>query len=124
MAAAHESNEEISTLTLRLSAYLDKLAAQVFNLEETIGKAVENSTSTAPETITNLQTLDFLRQSLEDLAMMTLLIAKSGNTSLGASEIDKVSQRLKLNATKAILTGESHSDFGKKMHEASDLDLF
>ncbi|MCV3272055.1 hypothetical protein [Roseobacter sinensis] len=124
MFADNGSEHPISTINIRLSSYLDKLAGQIFDLEEAISHAVDTSSSAEPQTITSLQSLDFLRQSLEDLAIMTLLIGQENKVSLTAPEIEKISQKLKLKVTCAVLEGQQHDDFGTKKDSADDLDLF
>ncbi|WP_299508482.1 hypothetical protein [uncultured Roseobacter sp.] len=108
----------------RVSAYLDKLAGQVFDLEETIGHAVREGKASDPQTITKLQTLDFLRQSLEDLALMTLLLGSSEKAKLASGDLQKVGEKLKLQATQTLLDGYQHHSFGEKSDAFGDLDLF
>lgn len=108
----------------RLSAYLDKMAGQIFDLEETIGQAVDGKSSSEPQTITNLQALDFLRQSLEDLALMTLLLGQSETAHQTSSDLQNLCNKLKLKATQSLLMGEQHAHFGEKQDVIGDLDLF
>ncbi|WP_299827757.1 hypothetical protein [uncultured Roseobacter sp.] len=118
------SEERISEVIQRVSAYLDRLAGQVFEVESTIGRAVEEQKASDSHTIKNLQALDFLRQSLEDLALMTLLLSRQERPHLGPVELQKVRAGLKLKATQSLLHGEDHPHFGDTNEADSDLDLF
>lgn len=104
--------------------YLDKLAGQVFDLEETIGCTIASEKASDPQTITNLQALDFLRQSLEDLALLTLLLGNSKKKTLGLNELRQVGEKLKLKSTRSLLEGENCHHFGEKTASLGDLDLF
>ena len=124
MSVTSEMSESVSDLNIRLSSYLDKLAGQVFDLEQNIGSAVLASHETAPETITNIQLLDFLRQSLEDLAMLTLLLGRSDQLEKVSVELNSISEGLKLDATKSVLRGTPVVEFGSKLHDRDEVDLF
>lgn len=125
MATNACDRETISAILERLSSYLDKLAAQVFSLEEAVGQVVEVEKKSDSQTIKKLQTLDFLRQSLEDLAMMVLMLASdTGESSIGATDLAKVEKKLKLKITKAILRGETYHIFEDKLEDIGELDLF
>ncbi|WP_299507980.1 hypothetical protein [uncultured Roseobacter sp.] len=108
----------------RLSCYLDKLAGQVFDIEETICQALADSTESSKNTITDLQALDFLRQSLEDLALMTLLLSERDGKDLGAKGLHGVSDKLKLRTTRSLLEGKEPSIFGAEEHTLGDIDFF
>ncbi|MBW4708224.1 hypothetical protein KX928_10555 [Roseobacter sp. YSTF-M11] len=108
----------------RLSCYLDKLAGQVFDIEETIGQALTHSTESSKNTITDLQALDFLRQSLEDLALMTLLLSDRNGKELNAKCLHGVSDKLKLKTTRSLLEGKEPGFFGAEEDTLGDLDLF
>lgn len=124
MNAPNGSEEPIAVFLTRMSSYLDKLAGQVFDIEETIGQAVERDAVAEPPTITNLQALDFLRQSLEDLALMSTLLGNSAKGAINLAELDHLSRKLRLKATRSLLTGEEQKDFGANRQTIDDLDLF
>lgn len=116
--------EQVSTIQQRLSQYLDRLSAQVFDVEQTIGHALGTAPSPDAQTITNLQALDFVRQSLEDLALMLLLLSQSGKSVLDAGELCQLSEKLKLEATRAILDGSTGDQVDKHASVSDNLDLF
>lgn len=124
MSVAGEMSESVSALNIRLSSYLDKLASQVFDLEQNIGSAVWSSNAPAPETITNVQLLDYLRQSLEDLAMLTLLLGRSDQLETVFVELNSISESLKLDTTKSVLRGMPVVEFGSKVDDRDEVDLF
>ena len=124
MNSENGSDQPVRDVLKRLSAYLDKLAAQVFDLEDTVGQTVNNRNETNSETITNLQALDFLRQSLEDLALMTLLLATSDKTCLNSKEINDVGKKLKLKTTRSLLEGQGSQYSSREIETRGDLDLF
>ena len=124
MNSENGSDQPVRDVLKRLSAYLDKLAAQVFDLEDTVGQTVNNRNETNSETITNLQALDFLRQSLEDLALMTLLLATSDKTCLNSNEINDVGKKLKLKTTRSLLAGQDSQYSSRESETRGDLDLF
>lgn len=124
MASKIGPEEPVSKVIERLSTYLDRLAGQVFELENTVSRTVGEQKASDPSTITNLQSLDFLRQSLEDLALMTHLLSKHGKLRLSVAELQDVSAKLKLKATQSLLQGEESRHFGERLDSTGDLDLF
>lgn len=120
-----KGHEPIASILRRLSPYLDKLAGQVFTLEEAVGCKLEVSCSPDNQAITSLQALDFLRQSLEDLAVATLLLGnREYRDGVSQIEIEAIEHKLKLGATKSMLRGELHDHFGEERGFGDDLDLF
>ncbi|WP_195822049.1 hypothetical protein [Roseobacter sp. MH60115] len=124
MALHIGSEEPVNKIIERLSTYLDRLAGQVFELENTVSRTVGEKTTSDTSTITDLQGLDFLRQSLEDLALMTLLMSRQEASRFSAADLQEVSAKLKLKATQSLLQGENHTHFGEKPDSTGDLDLF
>ncbi|GFE51778.1 hypothetical protein So717_35310 [Roseobacter cerasinus] len=124
MSPTCRTDEHVSKIQARLSQYLDKLSAQIFDVEETIGQSIGLLQSPDAQTITNLQALDFVRQSLEDLALMLLLLSQSEKSVLNASDLCKLSEKLKLEATRAILDGDSKNYSDQTSNTPEDLDLF
>lgn len=118
------SEEPVSRVIERLSTYLDRLAGQVFELENTVSRTVRERKASDPSTITNLQGLDFLRQSLEDLALMTHFLSKQEKLRFTAAELQDFSAKLKLKATQSLLHGEENNHFGEGQGSTGDLDLF
>jgi hypothetical protein len=112
----------LPTLLQRLSSHLDVLAAQVYDVEEAVGETISLGLLKNNGAINQLQNLDFLRQSLEDLALLTHLLQNENTlTPLGVSETISIQQKLKLNVTQNLLgdqpTTSSTREFG-------DVDLF
>ncbi|WP_298912251.1 hypothetical protein [uncultured Roseobacter sp.] len=116
--------DHISLIVGRLSSYLDKLAGQVFDIEEAIGQTLSNNSVSNKNAITDLQALDFLRQSLEDLALMTLLLSDCGKCSVSASMLGAIGDKLKLRTTRLLLDGHEPNQFGHDQESLGDLDLF
>lgn len=100
---AEDSVVSISVVLDRLSNHLDMLAGKVLATEEAVGKALQGDKAPLENAVGRLQTLDFLRQSLEDCAMLSLMLATHKNGDNSAVSIEQLEQRLKLEATKNLL---------------------
>ncbi|MFT6674179.1 MAG: hypothetical protein ACJAVM_000350 [Sulfitobacter sp.] len=99
------SSQPLIGLLSRVSAHLDDLAARVYHVEHAIGDEFSTTGPQSADTIQRLQTLDLLRQSLEDLSLLMLYVSQSDSlTDQALSGIDKLTARLHLNATKALLS--------------------
>jgi hypothetical protein len=110
----------------RLSVYLDTLGDQIHAVEHEIGEQFCPKSPPKAATITQLQSLDYLRQSLEDLAMLALLLGKAeGIGTLPATTAADISAKLNLNDTKALMCSQLDSvGFGAGAAGSGDLDLF
>ncbi|MEP2474730.1 hypothetical protein [Roseobacter sp.] len=117
-------DEPSSKLQFRISSHLDSLAEQVFLLEETIGKTLGSRETLDQETISNLQNLDFLRQSLEDLALLTLAMSEIDTVSLEESTLNYFCGKVKLKVTKALIGDKPFHSFGSEIDGEQDFDLF
>ena len=118
--------QSLSGLMKKLSCHLDTLADQTHIVEHALSDQRCPTTQQHPIVITQLQSLDYLRQSLEDLAMLTLIIGKSGyGDDLPSALVTEVLQKVTLNDTKALLrlsdalVTAPHNNIG-----IGDLDLF
>ena len=61
-----------------LSQHLDALSGKIFTIEEVLGTDLfSNSSDQTTVPITTLQSLDFVRQSLEDCALLTHFISSA-----------------------------------------------
>ena len=110
----------------RMSRHLDDLAARVYHVEHAIGDEFSTSGPQATATIQRLQTLDLLRQSLEDLSLLVLFVSQTdGIESQNVKGIEKLANRLSLDATKALLTPKfCPARRGTLPFEEGDVDLF
>lgn len=102
------------------SGQLDRIASKVFHVEEAIASLISESARTDYLTITRLQSLDYIRQSLEDLALLShLLRAQNLNAKI---EVNDLVPRLKLNETAKLL--ESKKKYCSPAQSDGDFDLF
>ena len=122
VSAPHYEPYLIDAVLERMSAHLDRLAAQVFYLEETVASHFTDTGDTAAAAIREFQALDLLRQSLEDMSLLSLLVAKS--QSRPPQDIQNLANSLKLDSTKAVLMGSVGSGFVNSQLGAGELDLF
>ena len=84
--------------------HLDQLANQVVRVEHTLFEDLAIDLSGDANAIRELQNLDQLRQSLEDLALLTLRLGVPfGQTALPPVLCEKITQGLKMQDTKALL---------------------
>ncbi|MEM6941809.1 MAG: hypothetical protein AAF509_16990 [Pseudomonadota bacterium] len=105
----------------RISAHLDGLAAEAHALEQIVGSGLGPELSTETQSITQLQRLDFLRQSLEDVALLCLLLS---DDCAGIVNQETV-QRVRLESTRALLLGTSTKAIAITAPiNSGDLDLF
>lgn len=89
----------LSLLLQRLSAHFDGLAGDVFEIEQVIGNNFNQEDLKKSDTITRLQRLDFLRQSLEDLALLAHYICSETTGEVSSA----LSEKLRLDTTKLLL---------------------
>jgi len=110
----------------RMSSHLDDLAARVYHVEHAIGDEFSTSGPQAADTIHRLQTLDLLRQSLEDLSLMVLYVSQDdGVSGQNIQKIGQLVERLSLDATKALLTPQyCPVNRGTLPYEDGEVDLF
>ena len=87
----------------RVSSHLDGLAGEVHALEYVIGEELGSGTTHPSSGITRLQRLDFLRQALEDLAILTLAMAGQSKGRMHHATASK----LRLDTTKQLLCAAS-----------------
>ena len=90
----------IKELIRSVSAHLDGLAAEVHAIEHAIGDTPSQDFLAEGTYIQRLQRLDFVRQSLEDLALLNLFISEHCSGELNEAK----GKRLNLAATQALLT--------------------
>ena len=83
----------------RVAGHLDHLADEAYLLEQAVCDAWDSKDSKDPAAIQQLQKLDFLRQSLEDCALLTQLLSR---LDMKAPELDPLIQKLRLESTRAL----------------------
>ena len=118
-------NPSLEEVLSRLSLHLDNLASRIYDVEEALGNSL---TSDQPEisSIQKLQSLDFVRQSLEDCALLVHLLGVD-RKGISAKHIDlhDLSRKLKLDTTKLLLSRENTAVRGDQRCSATgDIDLF
>lgn len=89
----------------RLSDHFDGLATEVFHIEHALGGEIDRTVPNDPEIITRLQRLDFLRQTLEDVAILMLRLSKAHDGALDPKLMSKV----RLDSTKDLLASVRNS---------------
>lgn len=112
----------LSKVLEKLSAHLDYLSGQVFNVEQELGEMVAGGDGLPSRSITKLQSLDFTRQSLEDCALLLHLLSNNKNTKITiGDDAETIQRNLKLEKTRNLLI-----DFRviELEDEAGKIDLF
>ncbi|WP_299963210.1 hypothetical protein [uncultured Roseobacter sp.] len=124
MTNSAQSTLLLSDVLYRLSVHIDKLAGQVFEVESTIGKFISSEAPTDATTILDLQSLDFLRQSFEDLSMLNLLLSQKTEFAVDFSSPEVIAKKLKLQATKVLIVGDEDGGCRKDQARPDDIDFF
>ncbi|GAB5483540.1 MAG: hypothetical protein Pars92KO_32970 [Parasphingorhabdus sp.] len=108
----------------RIAVYLDGLAGDVADLEDTVSDVVKVKEVKDERAIKNLQSLDFLRQSLEDLALMAAAFGESNKNESSEAVIKSAASKLKLKSSRLLLgeTSGASAKIGK--NGLGELDLF
>ena len=102
---AEVKQKHLSEVLDRLSVHLDMIAGQVFDVEEAISPLLSNNIASSNPSIEKFQSLDFVRQTLEDCSLLVGILSKENSTT-GVSIFDKtqITNRLKLDITRELLT--------------------
>lgn len=127
MSQTERQHVALDVLMERMSDHLDLLASKVFDIEEALGKAIGEPADGhhEVETITRLQSLDFLRQSLEDLALLSCSMSKHASiVKDGELPVETFKNVLKLDSTKQTLFEPTLSHRKLTLDEGGELDLF
>jgi len=93
----------------KMSAHLQSLSESVAEIEAGLGWNNENAPAMTPEQIMQLQTLDRLRQSLRDLAVIAQSVPVHHDLELS----DKVFNDLWLNESKLLFTTNGTNEMQK-----------
>ena len=91
----------LPALMMRISGQLDRLAGETFAIEEALGNELGGAAMAGAGNIMRLQRLDFLRQSLEDLALLTHFVSQRVSGPIDA----EWRHRVRLDVTRALLDG-------------------
>jgi hypothetical protein len=127
MAERGEDDVALDVMMTRMADHLDALAAKVFELEETLSTAIDQQDQPDQDgrTITKLQSLDFLRQSLEDLALLTCFLSKNVSEAQATRvNATTLTHGLKLDVTKRLVLPSSISSSPRPPDATGDIDLF
>lgn len=109
-------------LLARVSAYLGDLARDVRNVEQVVG--VSTDAPAAPAAIIQVQSLDRLHQSLEDLACLADGLARIERAGwAGLEGLVGVRRNLRLEATRALLDSPGGATMARR-NPSGDVDLF
>lgn len=114
------AKKDMNEVLANLSSHLDVIAGQIFEIEEAVGLLVVQRTEMDSSTIARLQKLDFVRQSLEDISILSHLL-KREEFSIEI-EIESIVPKLKLEDTVRILTGSNL--FVADIRQKGDIDFF
>ncbi|MGC1496007.1 MAG: hypothetical protein WA790_09365 [Sulfitobacter sp.] len=87
-----------------LSVYFDDLAEMAQKVEDAVSEQRCSKTPQQEQTITELQGLDYLRQALNDLALLTSILGQYGSQDVLSSQTTaEIEKTLNLNDIKAIV---------------------
>lgn len=128
MTASSEihGKQNLSTLMQELSVYLDDLLQLTHRVENAVSDQHCLIPSLQENTIKQLQSLDYIRQALNDLATLTLILGECGFQDVVSSEIrDEMMEKLNLNDVK-LMVCKGHKSFTDRDVSASygDFDFF
>jgi len=108
-------------LLARLSDHLDGLATEVHRVEQVVGTQAATAQSAPVGAIVQLQSLDHLRQSLEDLSLLALYLSRPDKVGIpGLKNPASFRSRMRLGSTRALF------DMGPPttLPPAGEIDLF
>lgn len=125
-SSAIDQSQRLTGLLQKISSHLDILADQTHVIEHAVGQHLCPSMQQQSAAITQLQSLDYLRQSLEDLAILTQLLSRSDCCGdLPAEAINEILNKLNLQDTKALVCSKHVSvPFGQGDAKHGEIDLF
>jgi hypothetical protein len=109
----------------RVSVHLDGLAARVHHLEEVLAAQLNGGRAPGMAAITEFQALDFLRQSLEDCALLTLLLGRSCEpVTIKPQELESILGKLRLETTQNLITQSVPPQMTPVHEDPGDVDFF
>ena len=120
------SDEDRDSIWRRLSLHLSSLSEHVLTVEKTLGdNGLPSPGTNEKKIITELQTLDYLRQCLEDLAVLMHLFDEQHPVFDDRFlEQESFLSHLQLDTTKSVAKGLPTPKFGGHDKTSSELDLF
>ena len=108
----------------RLSKHLDKLSGQIYDVEEQLS-VVLLSTAQNATTVEKLQSIDFIRQSLEDCALLVYLMRTIDiETRIPEDTLRDLMLKLKLNTTKEIVIPPKYETREQQSVSSGGVDFF
>jgi hypothetical protein len=113
--------QQISQTLARLSSHLDVLAGQLFHVEEALGQVLSSPKRNEGVSVTEFQSLDFARQSLEDCALMLHILSQDPSAEAEFRNTLTAKEKLKLEATRRLLTPQSGN---ANSISSGEIDLF
>ncbi|MEM9969156.1 MAG: hypothetical protein AAF755_13825 [Pseudomonadota bacterium] len=118
---------EIATQPLfkRLAVHMDGLAARVHRIECLLSPQMLDASARENRTIRDLQHLDYLRQSLEDCALLLLLLGQHLSQSfLTVEDIAAIQEKLRLESTQELFTDPVVRPVSTLHENTGEIDLF
>ena len=118
-------NPSLEEVLSNVSSHLDHLAERIYEIEEALGNSLASDQTETPS-IRKLQSLDFVRQSLEDCALLAHFLSSiaPGNRP-SQIDVNEVSDKLKLGATRLLLSPKNYDTVSEKRKSMrGDFDLF
>ena len=114
--------KQLSEVLDSLSVHLDMIAGQLFDVEEAISPLLTDSAASSSLSIEKLQSLDFVRQTLEDCSLFVGFLSKETSTSsITILEKTQIKNRLKLDITRELFANDIPSI---KFEPGGDVDFF
>lgn len=110
----------LEQLLSRVSASLEMMAATVADLEDALGAERAPEAQLGRDGITRLQSLDFLRQTLEDLSVLSLALSKDHQGIVRP----EIAEDLRLAATRELFRACPQPVAPKRADDSGAVDLF
>ena len=105
----------------RLSKHLDHLSGQVFDTEEQLGELLLTMPPQKPVAVDKIQSLDFVRQSLEDCALLLHYLSEQQSEQLQTQLLlETARQKMKLNTTQNIVIPNNDANHHSKTQGSID----
>ena len=124
MSTRANSDLTLCVLLDRTTDHLALLAAQIHDVEEMIGESISDSNVGMSFEITRLQALDYVRQCLEDLALMTSFLSDNSlDCVIEGENARHILNKLKLEVTQRLLDRDRSNSNTKKKHAIGDVDF-
>ncbi len=104
MSTFQRDDTSLKSVLLRLSDHLDSLSTKVLIVEEALGDTLGKFDQQTAIDLKKVQQLDYVRQSIEDCALLSLLLAQMDFEVLDVIFDERqIATRLKLESTVSIL---------------------